>query len=82
MVGGYLAYIGFFCGQAGLALMARVQIATLADWGQLLDPTALLLVAPGVVLGVGLYVLLRTVQCGRNLTRCACPCPNPREPRP
>jgi sulfate permease, SulP family len=24
VVGGYLAFIGFFCGQAGLALMAQV----------------------------------------------------------
>ena len=32
VVGGYLAYIGFFCGQAGLALMANVEIVHLADW--------------------------------------------------
>jgi hypothetical protein len=67
VVGGYLAYIGFFCGQAGLALMARVQIVTLSDWQQLVDPTALLLVAPGVVLGVGLYGLLRTVSRAGSL---------------
>lgn len=61
MVGGYLAYIGFFCGQAGLALMAQVQIVSLGDWHQLLDAKALMLVAPGVVLGVGLFCVLRTV---------------------
>ena len=32
VVGGYLAYIGFFCGQAGLALMANVEIVHLVDW--------------------------------------------------
>ena len=32
VVGGYLAYIGFFCGEAGLALMAGVQIVTIKDW--------------------------------------------------
>ena len=32
VVGGYLAYIGFFCGQAGLALMADVEIVHLVDW--------------------------------------------------
>jgi hypothetical protein len=26
VIGGYLAFIGFFCGQAGLAMMAGVQV--------------------------------------------------------
>ena len=32
VVGGYLAFIGFFCGQSGLALMAGVEISGLKDW--------------------------------------------------
>ena len=77
-MGGYLAYIGFFCGQAGLALMAQVQIVSLADWHQLLDPTALMLVAPGVVLGVGLFRVLRTVRCESKLGSCTVTCDSPK----
>lgn len=29
VIGGYLAFIGFFCGQAGLAMMANVQVCVL-----------------------------------------------------
>ena len=32
VVGGYLAYIGFFCGQAGLAFIARADVHGPADW--------------------------------------------------
>ena len=33
--GGYLAYIGFFCGQAGIAYMANITIDNIYDWDQL-----------------------------------------------
>ena len=69
VIGGYLAYIGFFCGQAGLGLMAGVELDGIGDWPELLAPSAdplmpapLLRVAPGLVLGVGLYALVTNVR--------------------
>ena len=35
VVGGYLAYIGFYCGQAGLAMMSGVEVTHLRDWPKL-----------------------------------------------
>lgn len=55
VVGGYLAFIGFFCGQAGLALMASVNVAGLMQWYKFLEGEALVLLAPGVLGGVFLY---------------------------
>jgi len=40
VVGGYLAYIGFYCGQAGLGMMAGVQLLGLRDWPKLLTAFA------------------------------------------
>lgn len=58
VVGGYLAYIGFFCGQAGLAMMADVQVTSLTQWGLFWDTKALLLLLPGVVAGGTIYFLI------------------------
>eukprot|EP00985_Skeletonema_marinoi_P013334 scaffold6584_cov208-Skeletonema_marinoi.AAC.2 len=62
VVGGYLAYIGFFCGQAGLALMASVDVIGLSQWYKFLDPRALTLLAPGVVGGCFIYFMVRTFR--------------------
>eukprot|EP00577_Skeletonema_sp_RCC1716_P008097 CAMPEP_0113438742 /NCGR_PEP_ID=MMETSP0013_2-20120614/38106_1 /TAXON_ID=2843 ORGANISM="Skeletonema costatum, Strain 1716" /NCGR_SAMPLE_ID=MMETSP0013_2 /ASSEMBLY_ACC=CAM_ASM_000158 /LENGTH=754 /DNA_ID=CAMNT_0000329473 /DNA_START=38 /DNA_END=2299 /DNA_ORIENTATION=+ /assembly_acc=CAM_ASM_000158 len=62
VVGGYLAYIGFFCGQAGLALMASVDVTGLSQWYKFLDPRALTLLAPGVVGGCFIYFMVRTFR--------------------
>ena len=40
VVGGYLAYIGFYCGQAGLAMMANEQLIGLGDWPKLFNEAA------------------------------------------
>ena len=55
VVGGYLAYIGFFCGQAGLALMASVNVTGLSEWNKFFDRDALILLTPGVLGGCGIY---------------------------
>lgn len=55
VVGGYLAYIGFFCGQASLALMASVDVTGLNEWYKFFDTNALILLAPGVVGGCMIY---------------------------
>ena len=62
VVGGYLAYIGFFCGQAGLALMASVDVTGLSQWYKFVDRDALILLTPGVVGGCVIYFLVRTFR--------------------
>eukprot|EP01038_Epipyxis_sp_PR26KG_P008476 gene8476-11458_t len=57
VIGGYLAFIGFFCGEAGLQMMAGV-----ANSADLFASRSIILLLPGVVAGGGMYVLLRTVK--------------------
>ena len=49
VVGGYLAFIGYFCCQAGVALCISEPMVDLKDWGYLLQPKYLLLAAPGLL---------------------------------
>ena len=58
VVGGYLAFIGLFCGEAGVALMTGLEISGPGSWHLLAeDPRAGRLMAPGLVLGAALYAL-------------------------
>eukprot|EP01034_Spumella_vulgaris_P025301 gene25301-31741_t len=59
VIGGYLAYIGFFCGQAGLAMMGGVKEPGLEHY---LHPHRMLLMLPGASIGIMMYVLLRNVR--------------------
>lgn len=59
---GYLAFIGFFCGQSGLGLMAGVDIRGLQDWYLLLDTHRLELILPGVVGGLTIFLLVRGIR--------------------
>ncbi|KAI2510270.1 secondary active sulfate transmembrane transporter [Fragilaria crotonensis] len=59
VIGGYLAYIGFFCGFSGLALMANGGGSTLSM------PILLehfMLVLPGLAGGIMIYVLVRHLR--------------------
>lgn len=55
VVGGYLAYIGFFCFESGLSLMANMQIKSFSDWMQVLSVDVMVHVMPGIVVGLFLY---------------------------
>lgn len=59
VVGGYLAFIGYFCCQAGVALCISKPMVTLADWGYLLQPSLLLLATPGLLAALLLTWLSR-----------------------
>ena len=64
VVGGYLAFIGLYCLEAGLALMSGVQVTSLlgpdgpAQWAQLVQPGPLLTTMPGVACGIGMLLAL------------------------
>jgi len=52
VVGGYLAYIGFFCGEAGLSLMSGANVSN-SDW----DFESIAHLTPGILFGVSFYIL-------------------------
>lgn len=58
VVGGYLAYIGFYCLEAGLSMMSGKTIKDPVDWLQLANWDSLLLVMPGVLAGIGIFMVL------------------------
>jgi SulP family sulfate permease len=58
VIGGYLAFIGFFCGEAGLSMMAGVQVTSITQWTKFLNPDALLLLTPGLICGLGMSYCL------------------------
>uniref|UniRef100_K3W503 SLC26A/SulP transporter domain-containing protein n=1 Tax=Globisporangium ultimum (strain ATCC 200006 / CBS 805.95 / DAOM BR144) TaxID=431595 RepID=K3W503_GLOUD len=58
VVGGYLAYIGFYCLEAGLSMMSGKTIKDPSDWVQLANTESLLLVLPGVLAGIGIFAVL------------------------
>ena len=62
VVGGYLAYIGYFCCQAGVALCISTPLITLSDWADLLDPHNILLAIPGLVAGLILTLSSRKIS--------------------
>ena len=65
VVGGYLAFIGLYCLEAGLSMMSGEAVDSLIglkmveQWRALLTPTSLYYTLPGVTLGVGLLMALQ-----------------------
>ena len=59
VVGGYLAYIGYFCFEAGVALCISHPIMKPSDWGHLFDDKSLLLATPGIIAGIFLTLVSR-----------------------
>lgn len=56
VIGGYLAYIGFFMIKGGVSLMTGLPITGLASWTQVFSTQYVVLVLPGVACGVLLSV--------------------------
>lgn len=44
VIGGYLAYIGFFCGQAGIAMMSGKELVSISDWHKIFNSNVCLFV--------------------------------------
>lgn len=66
----FQAYIGFFCGQAGLALMAQENVTGLTEWGKFLNQYAILRIVPGIIGGVLIYAAVRTIRHMAVLPSC------------
>jgi len=63
VVGGYLAFIGYFCLQAGVALCISTPMMSLLDWKHIFDEGKLKLAVPGLVAGL---VLTMTSRLAKN----------------
>lgn len=72
VVGGYLAFIGLYCGEAGLSMMTSMPIDSLLSlgraeqlaeqWSSLMQPDALQHWLPGVLCGIALTVATAKLQ--------------------
>lgn len=63
VIGGYLAFIGYFCLEAGLSLSSGKQLSGLKTWGALLSSDrAIILCTPGMVAGGLLTYVSRTCK--------------------
>jgi MFS superfamily sulfate permease-like transporter len=62
VVGGYLAFIGFFCGQSALSLLSGIQVSNPLEWYKFMHYKPLMLMAPGVIGGCGIYVTVRKIR--------------------
>jgi SulP family sulfate permease len=62
VVGGYLAFIGYFCCQAGVALCISKSMESVTDWSYLADPQYLLLASPGLLAALALTWLSRNAK--------------------
>ena len=60
VIGGYLAFIGFYCGLAGLTMMAGT--STLIEAFTYGSGERVKLMLPGLVIGITMYLVLRQVR--------------------
>ena len=59
VVGGYLAFIGYFCVEAGVALCIGTTIMKPSDWSHLFNMHSFILALPGIIAGVVLTFVAR-----------------------
>jgi len=62
VVGGYLAFIGFFCGQSALSLLSATQVSGILGWRKFMHRRSLYLITPGVIGGCGIYIAVRKIK--------------------
>ena len=62
VVGGYLAFIGYFCGQSALSLLSGITVKGILEWYKFGHWRALFLMLPGVMGGLGIYIAVRKIK--------------------
>lgn len=70
VIGGYLAFIGLFCFQAGLTLCSGIQINSFADYSKIIDLDKFILIFPGIFGGCLLSIISWNSQDWRALPVC------------
>eukprot|EP00053_Salpingoeca_punica_P006959 m.64598 g.64598 ORF g.64598 m.64598 type:complete len:858 (-) comp13933_c1_seq1:66-2639(-) len=59
VIGGYLAFIGLYCLEAGFSLMSGKTVENVPQWSRLLNYQSVVLILPGVLLGILLTYVVR-----------------------
>jgi len=67
VVSGYLAFIGYFCLEAGVALCISKSMMTLSDWKYMLEPKYFILAVPGLLAGLVLSLVSRKAKSDLTL---------------
>ena len=62
VVGGYLAFIGFFCGQGGISLMSNVHVSGVLEWYKFAHIQEIIWSLPGILGGIGIYISMRKMK--------------------
>eukprot|EP00560_Eucampia_antarctica_P002050 CAMPEP_0197835464 /NCGR_PEP_ID=MMETSP1437-20131217/25812_1 /TAXON_ID=49252 ORGANISM="Eucampia antarctica, Strain CCMP1452" /NCGR_SAMPLE_ID=MMETSP1437 /ASSEMBLY_ACC=CAM_ASM_001096 /LENGTH=795 /DNA_ID=CAMNT_0043440917 /DNA_START=504 /DNA_END=2891 /DNA_ORIENTATION=+ len=62
VVGGYLAFIGYFCLQAGVSLCISESMMKFKDWAYMLQPDLFLLALPGLLAGVVMTLASHSIR--------------------
>ncbi|TMW61103.1 hypothetical protein Poli38472_013566 [Pythium oligandrum] len=62
VIGGYLAFIGFFMVKGGISLMTGTNLTGFSSWGQLFTTHQMALLLPGVVCGFALSLITARYQ--------------------
>jgi SulP family sulfate permease len=62
VIGGYLAFIGYFCLTAGVGLCISESMMTLGDWAYLIEPHNLILAIPGLLSGLFMTMVSRNIE--------------------
>ena len=71
VIGGYLAFIGYFCCQAGIGMMVGVDIKSIdIFYHTFMEPMKLFLVLPGIFSGIMIYCMLPIIKSPITLPVC------------
>jgi hypothetical protein len=62
VVGGYLAYIGFYCLEAAVSTMTDQDIEGIKDWPKVFHKDYLILMTPGIIFGALLLLMSQHVK--------------------
>lgn len=71
VIGGYLAYIGFFCGKGGIGIMSESNVDHWSDWIHIFtNSKSCILIFPGLCGGILIFCLVRKVRHMLTLPTC------------
>lgn len=73
VVGGYLAFIGYFCLQAGVALCISTPMSTISSWSSLFAVHSITLAAPGLATGLLFFYIAKNHASHLPALMCAVP---------
>ncbi len=70
VLGAFLAYVGFFSGQAAMSLLSGHAVTNIYDWVRLRNEQSIMLILPGIVAGILMYLSLLRIEKPYVLQAC------------